>query len=158
MYWGEGEVHLATSADLLHWTPVEDASGYPLVVLAKRAKHFDSGFPEAGPPPVLTKAGIVVLYNGKNDPVMGDPGLPANTYAAGQALFSEEDPAKLLARSESPFFKPEQPYEKTGQYAAGTTFVEALVFFRDKWFLYYGCADSMVGVAVAENTPKEDQK
>jgi predicted GH43/DUF377 family glycosyl hydrolase len=40
------------------------------------------------------------------------------------------------------------PYEKTGQYAAGTTFVEGLVLFRGKWFLYYGCADSLVGVAV----------
>ncbi len=27
MYWGEGAIHLATSHDLIHWTPVEDAGG-----------------------------------------------------------------------------------------------------------------------------------
>ncbi|HVJ07640.1 MAG TPA: glycoside hydrolase family 130 protein [Acidisarcina sp.] len=154
MYWGEGEVHLATSLDLLHWTPVEDASGELVAVLKKRAGHFDSGFPEVGPPPVLTREGIVVLYNGKNDPESGDPALGANAYAAGQALFRSDDPARLAARADSPFLKPEMPYEKTGQYVAGTTFAEGLVAFQGKWFLYYGCADSMVGVAVA---PMADQ-
>jgi len=50
-------------------------------------------------------------------------------------------------------FKPEMPFEKTGQYAAGTTFTEGLVWFRNQWFLYYGCADSMVGVAIARTQP-----
>ena len=45
--------------------------------------------------------------------------------------------------------KPELPYEKTGQYIAGTTFAEGLVYFRKHWFLYYGCADSLVAVATA---------
>ena len=38
----------------------------------------------------------------------------------------------------------------TGQYQAGTTFAEALVFFKGKWFLYYGTADSFVGLAISE--------
>lgn len=152
MYWGEVIVGLATSDDLIHWTPVEDKSGNPIVVLSKRAGHFDSSFPEVGPPPVLTKDGIVVIYNGKNDPVNGDPALGANAYSAGQALFDANDPAKLLARTAKPFFKPEMPFEKTGQYKAGTTFAEGLVYFHGKWFLYYGCADSDVGVAMADGT------
>jgi beta-1,2-mannosidase len=45
--------------------------------------------------------------------------------------------------------KPEMPYEKTGQYAAGTTFAEGLVYFHNQWFLYYGCADSLVAVVTA---------
>ncbi len=173
MYWGEGEIHLATSPDLIHWTPVEDAHGQPLVLLRKRPGHFDSSFPEVGPPPVLTDKGIVVIYNGKNaagtngknaaggnakntsganseDESAGDPDLGANAYAAGEALFAADDPSHLLARLEKPFFKPEMPFEKTGQYAAGTTFVEGLVRFSGKWFLYYGCADSMVGVATSQ--------
>lgn len=148
MYWGEGTVRLATSEDLIHWTPVEDGAGKAIEVLGKRAGRFDSAFPEVGPPPVLTRDGIVVLYNGKNDPESGDPALGPNAYAAGQALFSADDPARLIARSDHPFFQPELPFEKSGQYAAGTTFVEGLVFFKTRWFLYYGCADSMVGVAV----------
>ena len=149
MYWGEGAIHLAISPDLIHWTPIEDATGNPIEVLTKRPGHFDSGFPEVGPPPVLTKTGIVVLYNGKNDPDHGDPTLGPNAYAAGQALFDPDDPSKLIARDEVPSLKPQQPFEKTGQYAAGTTFAEGLVRFHNQWLLYYGCADSAVGVVTA---------
>jgi len=152
MYWGEGVIRLATSNDLIHWDPVEDAHGEPVTVLARRAGRFDSSFPETGPPPVLTAKGIVVLYNGKNAPDSGDSSIGPNAYAAGEALFTADNPAQLISRTEEPVFKPELPFEKTGQYAAGTTFAEGLVWFRNQWFLYYGCADSMVGVAVA--TPR----
>jgi predicted GH43/DUF377 family glycosyl hydrolase len=149
MYWGEIIVRLAVSDDLIHWTPIEDAHGEPAAVLAKRAGRFDSSFPETGPPPVLTAQGIVLLYNGKNAETGGDPSLGSNAYAVGEALFAADAPAKLIARTDQPVFKPELPFEKTGQYAAGTTFAEGLVWFRNQWFLYYGCADSMVGVAIA---------
>ena len=149
MYWGEGAIHLATSTDLIRWSPVEDAKGDPIVLLRPRLSHFDSTFPETGPPPVLTKAGIVVLYNGKNAVNGGDPDLGPNAYAAGEALFDKSDPAHLVQQAQHPVLKPVLPYEKTGQYAAGTTFAEGLVYFRDQWILYYGCADSVVAVAIA---------
>jgi len=99
----------------------------------------------------LTASGIVVLYNGKNAVTGGDPDLGPNAYAAGEALFDIRDPAHLLAQTENPVLKPIMPYEKTGQYAAGTTFAEGLVYFHNRWFLYYGCADSLVAVATAPN-------
>jgi beta-1,2-mannosidase len=151
MYWGEGAIHLATSSDLIHWNPVENANGDPIEVLRPRPGHFDSTFPETGPPPVLTSAGIVVLYNGKNAVENGDPDLGPNAYAAGEALFDGRDPARLLRQTEQPILKPVMPYEKTGQYAAGTTFAEGLVYFHARWFLYYGCADSLVAVVTAPN-------
>ena len=149
MYWGEGAIHLATSSDLIHWSPVEDAKGAPIEVLRPRSGHFDSTFPEVGPPPVLTSAGIVVLYNGKNAVKDGDPDLGPNAYAAGEALFDSRDPAHLVGQTEQPVLKPVMAYEKTGQYAAGTTFAEGLVYFHEQWFLYYGCADSVVAVVMA---------
>jgi predicted GH43/DUF377 family glycosyl hydrolase len=149
MYWGEGSIRLATSQDLIHWAPVEDSAGKPLELLRPRVGHFDSTFPETGPPPVLTAKGIVVLYNGKNAMTGGDPTLGAGAYAAGEALFSASDPARLLAQLDQPVLKPTLPYEKTGQYAAGTTFAEGLVLFHARWWLYYGCADSLVAVATA---------
>ena len=79
----------------------------------------------------------------------GAPGLAPRMYTAGQALFDPKNPIKLLDRSDAPFIRPTEPYERTGQYAQGTTFVEALVPFRGRWFLYYGMADSRVGVAVS---------
>ena len=149
MYWGEGVIRLATSVDLIHWTPLPGVSGEPMELLRPRSGHFDSTFPETGPPPVLTDRGIVVLYNGKNAAIDGDPEMGAGAYAAGEALFDAHDPTHLLAQTPRPVLKPELPYEKTGQYAAGTTFAEGLVFFRGKWFLYFGCADSFVAVATA---------
>jgi beta-1,2-mannosidase len=149
MYWGEGAIHLATSSDLIQWNPVEDAKGAPIELLRSRPGHFDSTFPETGPPPVLTGAGIVVLYNGKNAVKDGDPDLGANAYTAGEALFDKSDPARLVEQTDRPVLKPVMPYEKTGQYASGTTFAEGLVYFHDRWLLYYGCADSLVGVATA---------
>ncbi len=156
MYWGEGTLRLATSSDLIQWAPVEDAQGTPVAVLGPRPGHFDSMFPEAGPPPVLTAAGIVVIYNGKNESSIGpkgsgDPELGAEAYAAGEALFDASNPAHLLAQSARPVLKPEMSYEKTGQYAAGTTFSEGLVRFHDRWFLYYGCGDSLVAVVTSES-------
>ncbi len=148
MYWGEIQIRLARSSDLIHWTPVEDLSGKTTVLLHNRPHRFDSAFPEVGPPPLLTKNGILLLYNGKNAAKDGQPGLDPNAYSGGQALFSADDPTRMLARTNDPYFRPELPFEKSGQYAAGTTFTEGLVFFQGKWFLYYGCADSRVGVAV----------
>jgi predicted GH43/DUF377 family glycosyl hydrolase len=147
MYWGEVRIGLATSPDLIHWTPVENSAGQPLVLLARRPGLFDSEFPEVGPPPVLTSQGIVVLYNGKNAMQGGAAGIGPGAYSAGQALFSANDPTRLLARLHHPYLKPELPYEKTGQYVEGTVFTEGLVYFGHQWFLYYGAADSYVGVA-----------
>ena len=158
MYWGEGSVHLATSDDLIHWTPVEDEKGQPVELLRPRPGHFDSAFPETGPPPVLTERGIVLLYNGKNAVSGGDPDLAPNAYAAGEALFDPHNPAHLLEQTDKPVLKPELPYEKTGQYAAGTTFAEGLVTFHGRWLLYYGCADSLVAVATAPELSGEGQQ
>ena len=110
-------------------------------------------FPEAGPPALLTEKGIVFLYNGKNGKALGDLGVGAGAYTGGQALFSADDPRKLLDRTDVPFIKPELSWEKTGQYSAGTTFIEGLILFKNQWFLYYGCADTFVGVANAPTLP-----
>lgn len=153
MYWGEGTIRLATSDDLIHWNPIEDGRGEPLAVLSKRAGRFDSSFPEVGPPPVLTTRGILVMYNGKNAPDNGDPALGPHAYSAGEALFAADDPSRFIARTDQPVLQPQLPFEKSGQYAAGTTFAEGLVWFRNRWFLYYGCADSFTGVAMAPAKP-----
>lgn len=148
MYFGVPNVHIATSDDLVSWTPVEDDDGRALDVLSPRPGYFDSWLVEAGPPAILTPRGIVVLYNAGNSHRDGDANIPAKVYTGGQALFDARNPVKLIARSSEPFIRPTEPYERTGQYAAGTTFVEGLVPFKGHWYVYYGTADSRVGVAV----------
>ena len=150
MYWGDLGIRLASSDDLIHWTPLEERPGEPRVILKPRLGMPDSDFPEAGPPPLLTSRGIVMLYNAKNKDGEGsDPNLKPGTYSVEEAVFDAGDPAKLLSRTSDPVFKPELPFEQTGQYTAGTTFSEGLVLFKGKWWMYYGCADSFVGVATA---------
>jgi predicted GH43/DUF377 family glycosyl hydrolase len=105
---------------------------------------------EPGPPAVLTPQGIVLIFNAKNDGTNGDPALKGGAYSAAQALFAADDPSCFLDRTNWPFLKPEAAYEDTGQYEPGTTFAAGLVPFKGKWLLYYGCADSSIGVAEAE--------
>lgn len=150
MYWGEGPVFAATSDDLIKWEPIVDDKGNLLPALDKRAGKFDSELVEAGPPALLTDKGILLLYNGKNAEVNGDPSISVGAYAAGQVLFNASNPTQVIERTDVSFFKPEREYEKTGQYEKGTVFIEGLIPFRGKWLLYYGTADSAVGVAVCE--------
>jgi predicted GH43/DUF377 family glycosyl hydrolase len=148
MYFGVPHIWLATSEDLIHWEPIETIDGNLAPVLSPRPGFFDSWLVEAGPPPLLTEHGIVVLYNAGNQQHIGVKDLGNRIYTAGQALFSKDEPWKLLDRTEQPFLKPELPFEKSGQYVDGTTFVEGLVYFQGAWYLYYGTADSMVGVTI----------
>lgn len=156
MYWGEFNVFGATSDDLIHWEPIVNERQDLVRLADPRPGHFDSIMDECGPPAVLTDRGIVLIYNGKNDPDKGDPECAPNTYAAGQMLFSLDNPLQLIDRLDKPFFQPSESYEKSGQFAAGTVFTEGLVYHQGKWFLYYGCADSKVSVAVYD--PKAARK
>jgi len=149
MYFNVPNVMIATSENLTEWTPLEIEDGRPLAVLSPRAGYFDSWLVEPGPPAILTDRGIVLLYNAGNSEKFGDPSLPGRVYTAGQALFDARNPMKLLDRADRPFLRPTEDYERTGQYPEGTTFVEGLVPFNGRWFLYYGSADSRVGVAVS---------
>lgn len=156
MYWGEHMVGAATSDDLVNWTPVLDDKNELAVVIKPRDQYFDSALTECGPPAVMTDKGIVLLYNGKNqtNDHRRDKRFTAGAYCAGQILTDAKDPMKVLQRLDVPFFRPMASFEKSGQYVDGTVFIEGLVFFKNKWYLYYGCADSQVGVAVYDPEKK----
>ncbi|HEU0094751.1 MAG TPA: family 43 glycosylhydrolase, partial [Vicinamibacteria bacterium] len=125
---------VAWSEDLRHWTEALDAP-----VLPRRAGRFDSRVVEPGPPPVLTPEGILLVYNGADDRLV---------YRTGWALFDGKDPTRLLARSDTPIFVPERPWELVGQ-VPSVVFVEGLVREGPRWLFYYGAADTRVGVAEA---------
>lgn len=119
-----------------------------VAVIRPRAGRFDSVLVEPGPPAVLTEHGIVLFYHGKNARVGGDDRFPAYTYGVGQLLLDPKDPTAVLARAKEPFLFPERDYEITGQ-VGNVCFAEGLVPFGDRWFLYYGTADSKIAVASA---------
>ena len=161
MYWGDAQIWLATSDDLIHWTPIEMTAGekppVPLraqaltmpdlkIILPTREGKFDSDLVESGPPAMITDQGIRLVYNSRNEPSFGDKDLPVGTYSAAQALFDANDPIKLLKRMDTYFMRPDKPYETTGQ-VNQVVFLEGLARFNSKWFMYYGTADSKIAVA-----------
>ena len=93
MFWGEYHIHLATSIDLIHWTPILDGEeeekekeenifhgrpdhlhddkfcGFPIFkVFGPRVGKFDSELVEPGPQAILNRQNnlIVFVYNSKN--------------------------------------------------------------------------------------------
>ena len=140
MYWlgtaadKTDQMGLSYSTDLLHWT---EATETP--VLPRRGGKFDSRVVEPGPPPVLTKNGIVLIYNGADDQLV---------YRTGIAVFDRRDPRKLLSRTDQPIFGPEKGWEKVGQ-VPNVVFVEGMARQGQRWLFYYGGADKYVGVAEA---------
>ena len=145
MYWlgtaadKTDQMGLSYSTDLLHWT---EATQTP--VLPRRPEKFDSRVVEPGPPPILTKQGIVLVYNGADDNLV---------YRTGVAIFDRNDPRKLLSRTDTAIFSPEKEWEKVGQ-VPNVVFVEGIAQMTEKSFLfYYGAADKYVGVAEAPAIP-----
>ncbi|MBK7936119.1 MAG: glycosidase [Lewinellaceae bacterium] len=146
MYWGDTDIFMATSDDLITWAPVEDKKKKLVSVLSPRAGYFDSKLVEPGPFALLRKEGILLLYNSANDAKKGDKTLPDMSYSVGQALFSENKPAKLIARASRYTLHPDRPYEKSGQ-VSNVCFLEGMVWHNSRWLLYYGTADSKIAVA-----------
>jgi len=164
MYWGDQNIWIATSDDLINWTPVEMQAGEkpPIelkgqsknmpelkIVIPTRNKKFDSDLVESGPPAMITDKGILLIFNSRNIPSIGDTSLPEGTYAASQVLLDKNDPTKFLKRMDTYFIKPDKAYEMNGQ-VNNVCFVEGLANYHNKWFLYYGTADSKIAVAVKE--------
>ncbi len=144
-------MNLACSDNFYDWYPLLDDKGELKAAARPRPRKFDSSLTECGPPAIITDRGIELYYNGRNaTDETADPDIPKGTYTVGRMIFDKHDPEKLIDRLDNYFLKPDLPHEITGQYAAGTTFAEGLVYFKEKWFLYYGTADSFVGLAIAE--------
>ena len=150
MYFGDTDLFIATSTDLVQWNVVENQENNQMIsVLNPRPGYFDSRLVEPGPFALYTEKGIHLIYNASNAKNNNDSTLPQFTYAAGQALFDKNLPYKLLERTPSYFIKPEKDYEMLGE-VNEVCFVEGLVYFKDKWMLYYGTADSKIAVATTK--------
>ncbi len=167
MYWGDQDIWAATSDDLIHWMPIEMAPGEqpPVklkgqalsmpalkIVVGTRSGHWDSDLVETGPPAMITKDGILLIYNGKNLRADGDSSLPEGMYGGGQVLLDKNDPTRVLRRLDHNFIHPDRPYEITGQ-VNQVCFLEGLADFNGRWLLYYGTADSRIAVAVGPDKP-----
>ncbi|HET9222072.1 MAG TPA: glycoside hydrolase family 130 protein [Roseiflexaceae bacterium] len=150
MYWGEADIYIATSDNLVDWEPLVSANQAQSLryLFGPRRNRFDSELVEPGPPAIFSEAGILFIYNSKNNRAIGEATLPEGTYAAGQVLCDPNDPTAVLRRARDYFMQPEKEYEISGQ-VGNVCFLEGLVHFKQRWFLYYGTADSKIAVASA---------
>ena len=82
------QMGLAYSSDLFHWTEATDTP-----VLPRRAGRFDSRVVEPGPPPIVTKDGIILFYNAADDNLV---------YRTAIAVFDRKDPRKLSGVRSNP--------------------------------------------------------
>lgn len=160
MYWGDKYIWPATSTDLIHWTPLQQTpdknydsvyasyniSALKIAVPTRKGK-YDGDLVESGPPAMITGKGILLIYNSRNIPAIGDTSLPEGTYTVSQVLLDKDQPSKIVDRMDTYFLKPEQPYEFSGE-VNNVCFAEGLASYKNNWWLYYGTADSKIAVAI----------
>lgn len=95
----------------------------------------------AGPPPIKTRAGWLVIYHGVSR---------EKVYSAGAALLDLHDPSKIIGRTKTPILEPNEPYEKFGDVSNVVFPTGACVVDNDKLFVYYGAADKVCCLATAD--------
>jgi predicted GH43/DUF377 family glycosyl hydrolase len=131
-------IWVSFSPDLKHWGDAR------LVLTARKGGWWDNNKIGLGPPPLLTKDGWLLCYHGVRVTAAGA------IYRAGLALLDRDDPAKVLARGDEWVLGPEEPYERQGD--VGQVVFPCGWILRDDGdtlHLYYGAADTVVGVAEA---------
>lgn len=147
----------STSEDLIEWR----AEGE---VVRGRPHLWDERI-GAGPPPVKTRDGWLLVYHG-----VATHFGSANIYQAGVLLTALDEPGRLIARSTDNVLEPREPYELTGQ-VPNVVFPTGMIVEdvddagfaapESRVFLYYGAADTCVGLAtttVAELIEACDEK
>lgn len=132
-------IQYVTSDDLEHWSE-------PEVVMEPIPGTWEGERIGAGPPPVRTPWGLLFLYHGNEYLVM-----PGNQrfYRMGLAVLHTRTPREVLYRHPDPIFSPEEEYEIDGP-VGNVVFGTGLVDHGDRYHLYYGAADGVIGVATAE--------
>jgi predicted GH43/DUF377 family glycosyl hydrolase len=95
----------------------------------------------AGPPPIKTRTGWLVIYHGVSR---------EKVYRAGAALLDLHDPSKIIGRTKTPILEPKEPYEKFGDVNNVVFPTGACVVDNDKLFVYYGGADRVCCLATAD--------
>lgn len=109
-----------------------------------REGYWDNWVRGAGPPPIKTDFGWLLLYHAmdKNDP---------NKYKVGAMILDLREPTKILYRSPQPILSPDMHYENDGK--PGVVYATGALVKNGELFIYYGGGDKHSCVA---QTPLKD--
>ncbi|MCS7224447.1 MAG: hypothetical protein NZ959_07815 [Armatimonadetes bacterium] len=128
----------AVSSDGQHWSVPSDR-----FLLAPREGYFDSRVVEVGVVPFLQDDVIVLIYNGKD----------TSAWRVGLALLDQHEPQRVLYRTDKPLLEPSLTWETKGLTPQVTFVAGGLLSDADGWTLYYGAADTVIGMATDEPEP-----
>ena len=127
------------SDDLIHWNATVD-------LMQPRQGCWDSLKIGAGAVPIKTPAGWLEIYHGVDNSSCND-----YIYRLGTVLLDLNDPSKIIARAELPVMWPEHSYELSGRCSNVVFTANALVEEDGNTVrMYYGCADTCIGMATAK--------
>jgi predicted GH43/DUF377 family glycosyl hydrolase len=131
-------IWISYSPDLRHW------GSQKMMLEARRGAWWDANKIGLASPPIETTRGWLVLYHGVRQTPSG------SLYRLGLALFDLEQLDKCLLRGDSWIFRAETDYERGGDvhdvvFPCGYT----LGLDGDALNIYYGAADSCIGLAQA---------
>lgn len=107
-----------------------------------RPDQWDSRKVGAGPPPLKTKDGWLLIYHAVDNRDSG-------RYKIGAMLLDLNDPTTVLARTNHPIITPTEWYENEG-FKAGVAYPCGAVIKQNTLYIYYGGADSVVCVASSD--------
>ncbi|MEM7339300.1 MAG: glycosidase [Actinomycetota bacterium] len=142
-------VWLSRSPDLIHW-------GQSRFLVDEASFPFSDGKVGPGAPPVRTAEGwLCFVHAVASHPTGGKRGWEdswGRIYRVGAILLDLDDPSKVLAAAPVPVLEPEVDYETDG-FRNDVIFPTGAVARPgdngDEVWLYYGAADTVVGLATA---------
>ena len=130
-----GDIFYSESPDLIHW-------GRHRHALGPRPWTWESTKVGAGPTPIETDEGWLVLYHGVLTSCNGF------VYSMGAALLDLDEPWRVRARGNEYLLSPQLPYEQVGDVPNVVFPCAALVDPpTDRLTVYYGAADTVVCMA-----------
>jgi predicted GH43/DUF377 family glycosyl hydrolase len=104
-----------------------------------RADYWDSRKVGAGPPPIRTEEGWLLIYHAVDERV-------PDSYKIGAMLLDRDNPTRVIARSPEPILEPTEWYESRG-FKSNVVYPCGAVVIGEHLFIYYGAADRVVCVA-----------
>lgn len=106
-------------------------------IMGPRPGDWDSKKIGIAGPPIKTKHGWLLIYHGVSK---------TGTYRLGACMLDLKNPGVILSRSVDTIFEPLEEYERVGV-VRNAVFSCGAVVRGDKLLVYYGGADTVVGLA-----------
>ncbi|MFJ2505100.1 MULTISPECIES: glycosidase [unclassified Microbacterium] len=130
------------TADITALTRLHDSA-----MLVGPEMAYESAKIGAGPSPLRVPEGWLLLHHGVSGATpKGFELAYGSRYSAGAILLDAEDPRRVLARSAEPLLAPETAEELRGT-LGNVVFPTAVEEIGGRTFVFYGMADSSIGVA-----------